>query len=316
MKHKFLTVLLAVTSSLNAWAATSTDPQPVVDLVNRVCGSGASANFTFTLDTDFNGGVEAFQLGGSANAVTVKANTLSALTTGLNWYLNHDAHVNISWNNLRETPSSYPAPADQSVHAAKGKYRYYLNYCTFSYSMSFWNEDRWMKEIDWMALHGVNLPLQIVGMDAVWYYMLREQFGFTHAEATAFVAGPAFQGWWLMNNITGHGGNNPEWWYKRQAELGRKITDRMRELGMEPCLPGYVGMAPQKYVSDTGATSYSGSWNAMASPLLIDPGTAYTNMATQYYAYINKVYDFMPTAFSIDPCHERNIPSGYNYTNA
>ena len=316
MKHKFLTVLLAVTSSLNAWAATSTDPQPVVDLVNRVCGSGASANFTFTLDTDFNGGVEAFQLGGSANAVTVKANTLSALTTGLNWYLNHDAHVNISWNNLRETPSSYPAPADQSVHAAKGKYRYYLNYCTFSYSMSFWNEDRWMKEIDWMALHGVNLPLQIVGMDAVWYYMLREKFGFSHAEATAFVAGPAFQGWWLMHNITGHGGNNPEWWYKRQAELGRKITDRMRELGMEPCLPGYVGMAPQKYVSDTGATSYSGSWNAMASPLLIDPGTAYTNMATQYYAYINKVYDFMPTAFSIDPCHERNIPSGYNYTNA
>ena len=316
MKRLLSLFILALALNVTAWAETVVNPQAVVDLVNRVCGDGASARFTFTLDTAFNGGAEAFRLGGTDNAVTIEANTIPALTTGLNWYLNHEAHVNISWNNLTETPSAYPAPVDKSVHAAKGQYRYYLNYCTFSYSMSFWNEERWMREIDWMALHGVNLPLQIVGIDAVWYYMLREQFGFTHEQASSFVAGPAFQGWWLMNNLTGHGGNNPEWWYQRQAELGRKITDRMRGLGMSPCLPGYVGMAPQKYVNDTGVTSYTGTWCGFATPILIAPGAAYTKIAAQYYAYINKVFDFMPQAFSIDPCHERGIPSGMDYAAA
>ena len=299
-----------------AGAVAAQDVQPVVDLVDRVCGAGASSHFTFKLDESLNQGKEAFQLSGSEGSVTVTGNTLSALTTGLNWYLNHDARVNISWNNLRQTPAAYPAPADKSVHVATGKWRYYLNYCTFSYSMSFWDEERWMKEVDWMALHGVNLPLQIVGVDAVWYYMLREQFGFSHDQASAFVAGPAHQGWWLMNNLIGHGGANPEWWYERQKTLGRKITDRMRELGMTPCLPGYVGMAPQKYVNDTGVTSYSGTWCGFTTPLLIAPGAAYTKMAEQYYAYIKDVYGFMPTAFSIDPCHERGIPSGMDYASA
>ena len=32
-----------------------------------------------------------------------------------------------------------------------------------SYSMTFWNWDRWKAEIDWMALQGINLPLAFTG---------------------------------------------------------------------------------------------------------------------------------------------------------
>lgn len=42
-------------------------------------------------------------------------------------------------------------------------YRYFMNVCTFGYSYAFWGWDRWEREIDWMALNGINLPLAFVG---------------------------------------------------------------------------------------------------------------------------------------------------------
>ncbi|MCF0203438.1 MAG: alpha-N-acetylglucosaminidase C-terminal domain-containing protein, partial [Bacteroidaceae bacterium] len=178
-----------------------------------------------------------------------------------------------------------------------------------------WDEDRWMKEIDWMALHGVNLPLQIVGIDAVWYQMLRNEFGYNHDQATEFVAGPFYQSWWLMNNLQGESGPNPQWWYNRQAALGRKITDRMRELGMTPCLPGFVGMAPEKFVTDRGIDSYSGKWSNYTCPKVINAATetgaaAFRELGEKYYDYIRNVYGFMPKSFSLDPFHERSNPAG------
>ena len=35
---------------------------------------------------------------------------------------------------------------------------------TASYSSAFWDWRRWEREIDWMALHGVNLPLAFTGV--------------------------------------------------------------------------------------------------------------------------------------------------------
>jgi alpha-N-acetylglucosaminidase len=42
-------------------------------------------------------------------------------------------------------------------------YRYYMNTCTFGYSTAFWSWERWQREIDWMALNGINTPLTAVG---------------------------------------------------------------------------------------------------------------------------------------------------------
>ena len=49
------------------------------------------------------------------------------------------------------------------------RYRYYMNVVTHSYSAAFWDEDRWMQEIDWMALSGVNLPLAFTGQEWAFY---------------------------------------------------------------------------------------------------------------------------------------------------
>ena len=104
--------------------------------------------------------------------------------------------------------------------------------------MAFWDWERWEKEIDWMALHGINLSLALTGTESVWRNVLLK-LGYTKDEINEFVAGPGFTAWWLMNNLEGWGGPNPESWYTRQEKLQKKIV--------KEC----VNMASNRYSPDT-----------------------------------------------------------------
>lgn len=238
----------------------------------------------------------------------VKGNSVLAITTGVNWYLNHYAHINISWSQLTiDDVENYvfPIPEKEERHICSADYRYYLNYCTFSYSMSVWTWERWEKEIDWMALHGINMPLQIVGLDVVWKRLLTEYYNYTSEEANDFIAGPCFQAWWGMNNLESWGGPNPDWWYERQAKLAKKICDRMRELGMQPVLPGFSGMVPSNFTEKTGISANGqGSWCGFTRPHILNPNTDdFKTMAANYY---NVLAEVMGTSqyYSMDPFHE------------
>ncbi|MBQ2298751.1 MAG: alpha-N-acetylglucosaminidase, partial [Bacteroidaceae bacterium] len=189
--------------------------------------------------------------------------------------------------------------------------RYYLNYCTFSYSMSVWTWERWEQEIDWMALHGINMPLQIVGLDVVWKRLLTEYYNYTSEEANDFIAGPCFQAWWGMNNLEGWGGPNPDWWYERQAKLAKKICDRMRELGMHPVLPGFSGMVPSDFTGKTGISSNAqGDWCGFKRPHILNPNTEdFKLMAANYYKVLHEVMG-SSEYYSMDPFHEGANTSG------
>ncbi len=47
------------------------------------------------------------------------------------------------------------------------QWQYYLNVVTASYSMTWWDEARWMAEVDFMALQGINLPLALTGTEHI-----------------------------------------------------------------------------------------------------------------------------------------------------
>lgn len=81
--------------------------------------------------------------------------------------------------------------------------------------------------------------LALTGTESVWRNVLLK-LGYTKDEINEFVAGPGFTAWWLMNNLEGWGGPNPESWYTRQEKLQKKIVKRMREYGIEPVLPDIV----------------------------------------------------------------------------
>ncbi len=314
MTKRLLAIFFATFAFAISFASTK-NPESVVSLVNRVCGNDAASHFTFILDEKWNDGKEAFQLSSDAGKVKVTANTLSAMTTGLNWYLNHDARVNITWNNLRQTPTHYPTPSDNSLHTANTKYRYYLNYCTFSYSMAFWTWERWEKEIDWMALHGINTPLQLVGLDVTWQKTMQEM-GYSKEQIAKFVAGPGFQAWWGMVNLEGHGGPNPDWWYERQEKLAKLICDREYSLGFQPVLPGFAGQVPSPNVGQpanmTLKTYDCGTWIGYKRPamLSVSDTETYNKVAEIYYRNLHKVMGKSEN-YAMDCFHEGGrVPAG------
>lgn len=292
-------------SLLNVQAQQSV---PAVNaLLDRIGGEGTHSRMLALLDENLSSGEEVFEIGTMDGKPLILGTTISALTTGINWYLNHYAHVNIAWNHLSWDLSEidFPLPSERERHTCDAQYRYYLNYCTFSYSMATWTWERWQQEIDWMALHGINMPLQIVGLEVVWKNLLENDYGYTRDEANAFVAGPAFQAWWGMNNLEGWGGPNPDWWYERQLQLSHKIIDRQKELGMQPVLPGFSGMVPSNFEEKTGITCQNqGTWCSFVRPLILDPtGPFYTDVATKYYARLEEVMG-KSTYYSMDPFHE------------
>lgn len=310
---KWLFLLMLCSVSFAVAAASVRHPRPVRELLRRIGGAGAEKRFVTLVDPSLSaGGREAFVLTQERGKPCIKGSTLLAVTTGINWYLNHYAHVNLTWNRLTAdlVNAPLPLPAKEERHECTAPYRYYLNYCTFSYSMSVWTWERWEREIDWMALHGVNMPLAIVGLEAVWKGML-EELGYTKSEIGAFIAGPAYQAWWAMNNLEGWGGENPAWWYERQAALGRRILARERELGMTPVLQGYSGMLPHDGGARQGLNvADPGTWCTFRRPAFLLPSDPrFGEMARLYYKHLRRVMG-VSDYYSMDPFHEGGSTAG------
>ena len=119
-----------------------------------------------------------------------------------------------------------------------------MNVVDVSCSFAWWDWARWRTELDWMALHGVNLALAYTGQEAV-YKRLYERHNLTDADMGVFFNGPAFLSWSRGQGQAGVGGPLPTWWYAQQAVLNRQILSGMNALGITPILPGFQGNVPK-----------------------------------------------------------------------
>lgn len=280
---------------------------PITGLLERI-DKGASRKFVIER---LKGEKDFFELDQKGNKVVVRGNNYVSIATGINWYLKYYAGINLSWNGMQaDLPEVLPPVLKKERHETDLKLRYDFNYCTFSYSMAFWDWKRWEQEIDWMALHGINLPLAMVGTDVVWKNVL-EELGYTREEINAFIAGPGFQAWWLMNNLEGWGGPNPDSWYERQEELQKRILKRMREYGIEPVLPGYSGMVPHNAKDRLGLNvADPGRWNGYPRPAFLQPtDPQFERIAALYYRGMTRLYGKV-SYYSMDPFHEGGNTSG------
>ena len=297
-----ITLICLLCLTLLAQAAS-----PVQGLLERI-DKGASRKFIIEQvksPTDF------FELDQKGDKVVIRGNNPVSIATGLNWYLKYYAGIQLSWNGMTaKLPTTLPAVPRKERHETELNYRYDFNYCTHSYTMAFWNWERWEKEIDWMALHGINLPLAVAGTDVVWYNVL-SKLGYSKEEINEFIAGPAFQGWWLMNNLEGWGGPNPDSWYKQREALQKRIVKRMNEYGIHPVLPGYSGMVPHNAKERLGLNvSDPGLWCGYRRPAFLQPtDPRFQELADLYYQEMTRLYgkaDF----YSMDPFHEGGNTAG------
>ena len=192
-------------------------------------------------------GKDVFELESKKGKIILRGNNGLSIAAALNYYLKNYCHCIITWNGVNmNMPAVLPVVPAKIHQTTPYKYRYYLNYCTFNYSMSWWNWNRWQKEIDWMALNGINMPLAITGEEAIWQQVY-QTMGFTNEALDKFFSGPAYFSWFWMGNIDAWGGPLPQHWIDTHRALQKKIVTAERSLGMTPVLPAFTGHVPASF---------------------------------------------------------------------
>ncbi len=186
-----------------------------------------------------------FELESVDGKIVVRGNNSNSVAVGLNHYLKNYCRTTVSWyaDDPVEMPQALPSVPEKVRVDARTQERFFLNYCTFGYTMPWWTWKDWERMIDWMALNGVTMPLAITGQEAVWQKVWRK-YGLTDEQIRSYFTGPAHLPWHRMTNIDRWNGPLPQEWIDGQVELQKKILARERELGMTPVLPAFAGHVP------------------------------------------------------------------------
>jgi hypothetical protein len=89
---------------------------------------------------------DVFEIESKQGKIILRGNNGVAVASALYYYLTEYAHCQITWNGTNlKLPVKLPVVPQKIKQATPYEYRYYLNYCTFNYSMSWWDWARWQQ---------------------------------------------------------------------------------------------------------------------------------------------------------------------------
>ena len=301
-----LAVLLAVVSCRTA------DERAAGALARRVMGRQAAG----VVFEQIQSAEDVYEILQKGDKVLIRGNNANSMAVGLNRYFQTFCLTDVSWYHYNpvELPERLPAVPEPVRASAEVSRRFFLNYCTFGYTMPWWKWKQWERFIDWMALNGVNMPLAITGQEAVWQKVWRK-YGLTDDQIRAFFTGPAHLPWQRMNNIDRWQGPLPQGWIDGQAKLQKRILKRERELGMTPVLPAFNGHVPPELATLTLEpidTARVGSWCRFADQyrctFLNPTDPIFARIQRDFLQEQNRMYG-TDHIYGIDLFNEVNPPS-------
>lgn len=290
--------LIPILSSCDGSKKGDPEASSLEELCERLFPERAGA-FHFDLITQEEGAKSSssYKVTTKGGEVYVSGSDPIAMAVGLNRYLSEVCHTYVSPyaqdavtlpNDLPELPE--PLEGHEIVPE-----RFFLNYCTFGYSMPYWKWSDWERLIDWMALQGVTMPLAITGQEKVWLDVWTE-LGIDPDVIKSYFTGPAHLPWHRMNNIDRWEGPLTDNWLDGQVELQKKILARERSLGMKPVLPAFAGHVPVelKEIYPDAEVLKLGKWVGFddeygtyylspTSPLFQEIQTAYLEKQTELF---------------------------------
>ena len=251
-------------------------------------------------------GKDVFEISSLNGKVVFAGSSPVAVASALNWYLKYYCHCQVSQAGTNLIlPNNLPRVDKKVRISTPYKYKYFLNYCTYDYTMAFWDWTRWQKELDWMAMQGINLVLAINGTEEVWQNTMKK-LNFTDKEISDFICGPAYQAWWLMGNLEGWGGPVSQEWIINRTELQKNILSYMRGMRIEPILQGFYGMIPTSMKTKFSKADIrdTGKWCGFHRPDFLMPTDSIFNFIAQtYYNELEKLYG-KANFYGGDPFHE------------
>jgi len=284
MKRSAVVVCLMVASGVAPFVGAS----PAVDaaeglLARRVPGLVGKVVFA---DIPAEDGKDVFELQTKGGKLVISGNNGVSMASGLHWYLKHYCHCQIAYRAEQlKLPDPLPQIAERVRIVSPYKYRYYFNYCAFSYTLAWWDWSDWERMIDLMALFGVNAPLSVTGQEGVWRNT-GKRLGLSEEQMQDFYVGPGFLPFGWMGCIDRWAGPLPNAWIDEHVELQKKIIQRERAFGMTPILQGFTGHVPQKLQEVNKAINLvrlPPTWNGMGSTYFIDP-------ANPHFVEVGKIF--------------------------
>lgn len=305
-----ITALTRLAQGADATARSATDLKSVADLAHRVVPWMAGKLVLIRIPQEQ--GQDVFDLRTEGGKLVIHASDPASAAMGLNYYLKYYCYRSMSHGGNNLAPVKVlPELAQPVRRTSRFEYRYFLNYVTFNYSFAFADWPLWERELDWMALNGINLALATNGTEAVWQNTLR-RIGYSDVEVLQFIPGPAYTAWWLMGNLEGWAGPVTQKMIDDRAALEKKILARMRELGIQPIMQGFYGMVPASLGEKFPKARIleQGRWGEFRRPqILLSSDPLFARMASIYYQEMRKLYG--PARFvGGDLFHEGGIAEG------
>lgn len=285
MRPRSLWLLLAAAvATCPAWAG-SFDAPAIYGVLARRLPHQARQFELGTLPAE--AGRETFRISRANDRIRVEGSTPSALLFGLNWYLKYIAHCQILPNGDRVGAAAFPLPQGVIERSTRYAYRLALNENVDGYSAPYWSWPQWQREIDVLALSGINAVLIERGTDSVLYDTLRG-VGYSDSAIRRWLAAPAHQNWQLMGNLCCFGGPVSRALLRKRLLSTQRIIARLRELGMTPVLPGYYGIVPNGFRRRFPGSHVvpQGRWAGFARPGWLDPrDPMFARLAEAFYRH-------------------------------
>lgn len=183
----------------------------------------------------------------SGSTLTVHASNGVSACRGFYDFMKANGAGICSWSaNRFEAPAQY-VKTSQAEYTSPYRDHQYFNVVTSGYSTPYWDEQRWDEEITWMAMHGIDMPLMLIGSEQIYRKVFKELYQVTDAQLDAWEVGPAHLPWMRMGNLAGNSFDGPlgQNWHDRQNQIAKHVLKRMAELGMKPIVPAFGGFVPQ-----------------------------------------------------------------------
>ena len=296
-------------NALPLHSAQSSNPiRATYALIERVT-PGYGKQFVLELIKSENG-QDVYEIGSRHGRVVLRGNNAVALATAFNQYLKYTCKAHLSWfGDQLQLPPRLPVPDKETRGVINGRYRVYMNYCTVSYSAAWWDWKRWERELDFMAMNSINMPLSVVGLEGVWYNTLLK-YGFSDLEARTFLTGPGHFAWQWMQNIQSYGGPLPLSWIKKHVKLGQQIMKRQLELGMQPIQQGFSGYVPRELKDKYPKANikWQGSWCGFKGAAQLDPtDSLFAALGRDFLEEEKKLFG-AHGVYAADPFHESAPP--------
>lgn len=245
-KKIFLFLLISTSITASAKTTSSDIIASARAVVERVYNKEIASKVDFEV---FNTNVKnpTYEYEAVNGTLKVKGNSTVALCHGFYSYIKATNQGMVTWSGTRNNITFPWKSVPKTKVVSPFQYHYYMNVVTHGYSTAYWDYQRWEQELDWMALHGMDLLLVNGAFEAIMYKTF-VKYGMSPKDALDYFTGPAQFPWNRMGNVIGWDSPFPADYLDKQLKLAHQVKKQMDELGMTPIIQCFAGFVPETIV--------------------------------------------------------------------